>query len=335
MNTFKKILVVSLIAGAIPLVTSAAPFPSFFQFQWTPPVTPVVTTPSAPNSGVNTNTSLNWSGYVSTQGPFTGVSGTWTVPNVASASSTMADATWVGIGGVTSHSLIQAGTQAVTNRDGSVSYAAWYELLPQDMQTISLPVHAGDSISVSLTQTSAGVWQISFDDTTTGGTYETSLSYNSDESSAEWIEEMPTANVGMLPLDNFGTISFTNGSATRDGVSETIAQTSAQPMTMITQGGAALASPSSLASDGASFSITRTANPATASGGTRGFLGNGSGRWHRVGVGVGGYGRSRVNTSTSVSVTPGGPGQTITIWRGSLPPQQLLQFLQTQFGFRL
>jgi len=248
MQTYKKIIVVAAIVATIPMITLAAQAPIS-----------VSNASQFPNSAVNAQTSLNWSGYVADRGTFTSVSGSWIVPDVASASSTMADATWVGIGGVTSENLIQAGTQALTDRRGNVTYEAWYEMLPQDMQTIELPIRPGDAMSVSLTETSADVWQVSFIDRTTGATYTTSLNYHSSLSSAEWIEEMPTANIGALPLDNFGSVMFTGGSATENGESVTIAGSNAKPLTMVTRNGSPLASPSVLGTDGASFAVNRSA----------------------------------------------------------------------------
>src|SRR2546428_3477456 len=57
------------------------------------------------------DTSSNWSGYAAAGGTFTAVSGTWIVPQVTAAVAG-ADATWIGIGGVSGRDLIQAGKQA-------------------------------------------------------------------------------------------------------------------------------------------------------------------------------------------------------------------------------
>ncbi|HVN26622.1 MAG TPA: G1 family glutamic endopeptidase [Candidatus Paceibacterota bacterium] len=217
-----------------------------------------VAAPQAPLVATGLNTSLNWSGYMTDQGPFTAVAGSWVVPQVAPASSTTADATWVGIGGVSSDALIQAGTQALTDPSGAVDYQAWFETLPQDMKTIPLDVHAHDAVNVSITESDTNVWSVSFADATTGENYRTTVTYRDDGSSAEWIEEMPTANIGALPLDRFGSVSFTNGSATADGTALTIAETRAGGVAMMTPDGAALASPSPLGADGASFTVLRS-----------------------------------------------------------------------------
>src|SRR5205807_5356173 len=80
--------------------------------------TPGVVTPPAPQTPVpaipvGQNTSHNWSGYAATSGTYTGVTGTWTVPAPGINSAPGVGATWVGIGGVSSHDLIPAGTQDV------------------------------------------------------------------------------------------------------------------------------------------------------------------------------------------------------------------------------
>jgi hypothetical protein len=238
---------------------------------------------SAPNSSLSSNTSLNWAGYVAPSGSFNAVGASWAIPAATSTNNNIAaDATWVGIGGVSSNDLIQAGTQAIIQND-AVSYEAWYEILPAASQEVPLTVHPGDSMTVSITEPSTNQWQISFSDATTGQNYQASVSYDSSLSSAEWIEEMPSDQGGFVPLDSFGTVSFTNAFAVNNGSRMTIAGLSAQPMTMITGAGQVLASVSSLGSDGASFSVMRSAATASTSTITR------RGRWSRTGVGVQGY----------------------------------------------
>jgi hypothetical protein len=201
--------------------------------------------------------SRNWSGYAASGGRYTSVSGTWTVPQVSSGSFG-SDAAWVGIGGVQSHDLIQAGTQATTSGSGHVQYSAWVETLPQASQNVPLTVNPGDSVTVSLTEQSAGQWLISMKDNTTGQTYSTTRQYSSSESSAEWVEEAPSGGRQIIPLDNFGQVQFSAGSATKDGKQVSIGGAGARPITMINAAGQALASPSGLGPDGGSFTVQRT-----------------------------------------------------------------------------
>ena len=85
----------------------------------------------------------------------------------------------------------------------------------------------------------------------------------------EWVQEAPSAGRGTLPLDDFGTLSFTRASAVRDGKTMDLKALGAQAITMINGARQPLATPSVVGSDGGSFSITRTQNPNTSAGGQR------------------------------------------------------------------
>ncbi len=212
----------------------------------------------------NSDTALNWAGYVAKNGTYTSVSGSWIVPTVQSNDAVnLADTTWVGIGGVKSEDLIQAGTEALPNSAGGVSYRAWMELLPGDSQLVPLAVSPGDAVSVSIIEQSAGVWDVSFDDATTGKTYEQIVRYASSLSSAEWVEEMPVEVGGIVGLDDFGTVDFTSGYAIENGRAVTIASSGATPLVMQNSVGQAVASPSALMQNGTSFSVTRTDAPSS------------------------------------------------------------------------
>jgi hypothetical protein len=219
---------------------------------------PPGTSPGGPPATVG-STSRNWSGYVASGGAFTAVSGTWTIPTVSASTgaSIRADATWVGIGGATTTDLVQAGTQATVD-NGVVQYSAWIETLPQPSSNVPLVVNAGDTVTVSLTQQTAGVWNITIRNATSGGVYNGTVTYASSTSSAEWIEEAPTARNGVVVLDRFGTVQFTNASAVKDGRTVTPAAAGATAVTMVNnKSGVTLATPSALGPDGASFTVRR------------------------------------------------------------------------------
>lgn len=209
--------------------------------------------------------SSNWSGYEATGGKFTGVSGTWTVPRPNSTGRFSSGATWVGIGGVRSRDLIQAGTQETIVGPGQVRYNAWIELLPRASRTVPLAVSPGDSVSVSITEKGDGHWAITIKNNTTSKSYETTVDYDSSLSSAEWIHEAPSARRRVLPLDDFGTVQFTSGSAIKDGKSVTLAEAGAKPITMVDLQGDVLAKPSSLTADGSGFTISRAQSTASPS----------------------------------------------------------------------
>ena len=212
------------------------------------------------NAGVSTSLSENWSGYEANSGTnYTNVTGTWIVPASTASTSFAADATWVGIGGASGGSdLIQAGTQAII-QNGVPTYQAWYELLPDISVPLSLPVQAGDSITATITQIPQNLWVISIADNTTGQKYVTTVNYTSSLSSAEWIQEMPSDPSGVIPLDNFGSVSFTNASTIVNGYLENLTQANAKAVTLVSQVGSnnVLAYPSAVGTDGASFTVFR------------------------------------------------------------------------------
>jgi hypothetical protein len=216
--------------------------------------------PTQPRVPPSRDVSANWSGYAATGGTYTAVNGTWTVPQFAPSSPAGADATWVGIGGVSSRDLIQAGTQQTVSGNGSTQYQAWVETLPQASHPVPLAVNPGDSITIDITQSpqAQDQWLVNFTNNTTGQTYQLTEHYTSSMSSAEWIEEAPSAARGrQIPLDTFGTIDFSQGSTVKDGQTVTIADSGAQPITMVARGSHQTAKPSSLGADGASFTITQ------------------------------------------------------------------------------
>ena len=227
---------------------------------------PTVTQPGTPASV--TSSSSNWSGYAASGGTFTSVTATWTVPTV-SANSTGADATWVGIGGLSSRDLLQAGTQAMVDGSG-VTYTSWIEMLPQSSRDVPLSISAGDSVTVSITQQSGNDWLIAMKNNTTGGTYNVTVQYSSSNSSAEWVQEAPSVGRGLVSLDQFGAVQFSGASAVRDGKAMSLSALGAKAITMINGQGQAIAQPSTLSSDGSSFTIARTDATSTPQTGGRG-----------------------------------------------------------------
>ncbi len=228
------------------------------------------TSPTSPSLPTSLDQSHNWSGYAATGGKYTSVTGTWTVPSLNTSSSSSSTgsnrgvgATWVGIGGTSSRDLIQAGTQEMTDGQGRVSYSAWTELLPAASENVPLTISPGDSVTVTISEQSAGQWLIDIKNNTTGKDYSTTVRYNSSYSSAEWVVEAPSAGRSLLPLDNFGSIQFTDATATKDGKTVTLSGTNAQPISMVDGQGQVLASPSGITSDGKGVTVTRSDVPAT------------------------------------------------------------------------
>lgn len=168
----------------------------------------------------------NWSGYnlgyLSTHTMYTSISGTWTVPTASQHTSGQAEnsATWVGIGGgclntsctETDNTLIQAGTEQDVAANGTTSYGAWYELIPETETAEPITVNPGDTIRCSITETSTGKWNIALKDLTDGQGFNVSTTYPSSELTAEWIEETPvvvgTGGTGVAALPNLTNVHF-------------------------------------------------------------------------------------------------------------------------------
>lgn len=238
----KAFLVSIVLFAAAPLFAAQAP---------TVPL-PLTAAPEA---------SLNWSGYAATGGIFTTVSGTWTVPRVQAEDDQgylSADTAWVGIGGVLGTDLIQAGTQAIVEPNGRITYQAWYEKLPEYSQKLPVSIRPGDSVSVDISRQGGSEWLISFKNNTTGRSFDMLTEYDSSLSSAEWVVETPSTDYGILPLSDFGAVNFTSGTTVKDGRTVTITESGATPIELTNYLGDSLAYPSDINPDGASFTVTRT-----------------------------------------------------------------------------
>ena len=250
-NIFLSLFI--MVAMALGIISVTTLFTAAISVGGKPDTIPAVTTAKSTNS-VNLSASYNWAGYVSTGGTYTSVSSTWTVLSASSTDYLAADATWVGIGGVTSKDLIQTGTMRVQN-GSDATYQAWYELLPDFTQNVALTVSPGDSITATIKKQGGNQWSISLVDNTTGKKFSKTVTYKSSLSSAEWVEEMPLSDFGFISLDNFGTVKFTDAWTIKNGQKLDIAQAQAESINMKNSFGEVLASTSTISKTG--FTVTR------------------------------------------------------------------------------
>ncbi len=247
--------------------------------------------------------SENWSGYVvggssgSSGTQYKTVSGSWVQPAAKCTSGSAYSAFWVGLGGAgQTEALEQDGTEANCAADGTASYYAWYELVPSAPVRVSMAVHPGDRITSRVTVNGTDV-TVSMANQTTGGSFTKNLQMsNPDTSSAEWIAEAPSScqqglsSCTPLPLTDFGTVTFTNASATTtDGHTGSISDSDWSASAVSLSSGASDpglgdtqfasqdttggATPSSLSSDGSSFSVAWSANSGASSSDTSGSAG--------------------------------------------------------------
>jgi hypothetical protein len=199
----------------------------------------------------SSNASGNWSGYAVGSGPYTGVTGTFTVPSLyANTPDNESMSAWVGIDGYSDDdNLIQAGIQEIPDpQNPDLFYLApWYEVLPAAETLISgFAVAPGDQISVTIQPYSGTTWSISLANEATGQTYSTNQYYDGPATSSEWITEAPTLDGNIVPLAPFTpSIAFTTLGF--DGTS-----TSLYSLYMV-QNGVRVATPSSLTNAG--FSV--------------------------------------------------------------------------------
>jgi hypothetical protein len=168
--------------------------------------------------GRTTADSTNWSGYAVTgaNGAYTSVSASWTEPTATCTSRTAAYAAfWVGLDGYSSDSVEQTGSDS--DCDGRTpSYYGWYEMYPADPVNFSNTVEPGDAMSASVTFSGTETYTLVLKDTTRGWTQTITKNQSGlDRSSAEVITEAPccTASGGILPLSDFGTVSYSTSSA--------------------------------------------------------------------------------------------------------------------------
>jgi hypothetical protein len=229
--------------------------------------------------------SSNWSGYTLQDAnaaglQFTSVTGTWRVPVTRCQSgSTASAAFWVGLGGSsdTASGLQQTGTGADCS-NGIARYYAWYEILPAASVEVPLKVKPGDQITTSVNVNGTTVL-VQIKNRTRKTSFTKALQVAApDLSSAEWVAEAPSAcdssgRCTVLPLANFGTVTFTRAAAIATGHPGTISDPTwaNEAITLVPQpsrffaarsSSTAGAAPAALSADGRSFGVSWLANAA-------------------------------------------------------------------------
>jgi hypothetical protein len=168
---------------------------------------------SARDHKLSNSTSSNWSGYAVTGGRYTSVSASWVQPAVnCSVTPTGWSSFWVGLDGDTTSTVEQTGTEADCS-SGTPVYSAWYEMYPKFPKNYSDTVRPGDSFTASVTTDGNGNFSLTIR-SSRGWSHTTSARLKSAKlGSAEVIAEAPSSSGGVLPLADFGTVSFTGATA--------------------------------------------------------------------------------------------------------------------------
>jgi hypothetical protein len=219
--------------------------------------------------------SQDWSGYVAfsdSQNPqplVTGISASWTVPEVAASRGDSYSAAWIGVGGyIGDETLIQVGTEQ-DSQNGAGAYSVWYELLHSsnsNVVTIStMNVSPGDEMtaSINLIDSNLSIWTVEIADITNGHSFRHDFQYGSSRLSAEWIVERPTINGFISTLANFGKITFTNATVNMSTADQPIKSFPNTKIVMYNRQGDALVSVSPITNDGSTFTVTYLATATT------------------------------------------------------------------------
>jgi hypothetical protein len=168
----------------------------------------------------------NWSGAVLVSPPsgetFSEVSGTFTVPSMLSAGTNVAAAAWVGIDGATFQTaILQGGVYFQSDSEGTATFGSFVEWWPNyatDIAQSDFPVSAGDVVTVNIVATTDKEGTVTLINETQNVTFSspqtapTKLAYLGGQN-AEWIVEDYTQNGGIVPLANWGTLTFDKTSA--------------------------------------------------------------------------------------------------------------------------
>jgi hypothetical protein len=235
------------------------------------PGTPPPTFDPVRNVTVSYNTI--WAGYAVTGTDFTEVKGSWTVSAVDCTKTPNSDSSeWVGIDGWDSNTVEQTGTDADCNGK-TPFYYVWYEFYPLNTIVITdVSIAPGDKFSASVTYDGDDEYAILITNDTTGEYFTKEVEFKGADgsglpprNSAEWIMEMDGNELSDFGVDPFGqhftgvsggsdqaTDSTVSGPITDfgDTVQESITSKTGNKGTKVT------ASPSALASDKASFTVT-------------------------------------------------------------------------------
>ncbi|HUB71784.1 MAG TPA: G1 family glutamic endopeptidase [Acidimicrobiales bacterium] len=226
--------------GPVPTTPPPAPATTTTVPAKTTTTTAPTTTTTSPGPAAQQVISENWSGYAVTGGPFASVSGTFTVPYVATSAGCDARvAEWVGVDGFdptpqqSSGNLIQAGidegeTDPTTGQctPGQFHLWPWWEVLPAPEQVPSNwngpAVSAGDTVTVTVQQVTGATWEISLNDLTSGGSFTQETSYSGPGSTAEWVVEAPAneqlCSQGQAGGDTCPLAPYTDASGGQPGV---------------------------------------------------------------------------------------------------------------------
>ncbi|MGH3157687.1 MAG: G1 family glutamic endopeptidase [Streptosporangiaceae bacterium] len=156
-----------------------------------------------------------WGGYAVTgQGPYTRITGSWNVPTMNCTHGGGDASPWIGIDGWSNNTVEQIGID-LDCKSGVGSYHPWVEMYPGPSDYFSETVHAGDTLTASVS-VSGRTWTLTETDSDAGWTktFHRTPKNAPKKASAEAILE-DVGNGGAPPVPDFNAVTFS--SVTVDG----------------------------------------------------------------------------------------------------------------------
>lgn len=221
---------------------------------------------------VTVSYNTGWAGYAVTGSDFTRVEGSWIVNAVdCTETPNTFSSEWVGIDGWSSNTVEQIGTDA--DCLGSTPfYWVWYEFYPYGSVVIrDVSIAAGDEFAAVVNYDGNNYYTVALKNETTGQSFSKKVYFDGADgsgppqrNSAEWIMEMDGNKLSDFGIDPFGLkyTGYVNDRATDSSVHNGLIEAFGNDVqeSITTQNGTknspVTALPSSLASDGASFTVT-------------------------------------------------------------------------------
>ena len=153
--------------------------------------------------------STNWSGYAAHSGRYNSVSASWVQPRArCPVAQVQYSSFWIGLDGYQNKSVEQLGTMSACNGTTPV-YDAWFEMYPAYPVYFTNRVHSGDHFTASVTVRGGAYYTLKIADITRGWRHTVYITHRGlADSSAEVIAEAPSCASGVLPLADFGSVSF-------------------------------------------------------------------------------------------------------------------------------
>ncbi|KAJ7683796.1 peptidase A4 family-domain-containing protein [Mycena rosella] len=177
--------------------------------------------PSSTDSAVLTSSIWAGAGMESPANTYQSVTGTLVVPHLQPATGGASTgfyggSAWVGLDGMTCQTSLMATGIDFIYFNETITANAWTEVYPNPGVDLSMSVNVGDTIKLTVTATSTTTGTAVVENLSNGQSSTVSLTSPSPLclENAEWIVEDFQESTFLIPFADFGSITFTDASAT-------------------------------------------------------------------------------------------------------------------------